>query len=153
MVKEEVISAEQERFRQRLLRAVGWTCLGARRSPGTMEIWLYLGPTDELPTFLYDALLMVLRVQCPWRIEDAERILVGYGDTRLNRDDGYIYPTERVRAIRVLRDRRLERIECRPPAYELDLRFDQGYRLRVFPAGPFGAQAELTDDDLPWLLI
>lgn len=86
--------------------------------------------------------LLVLAVDCPWRIDGPDLPAVGWEDEE---EDIAHFAT-------VLIGATVEDIEVRRPGFDLILTFSHNHRLRVFPDCRAYYSDELSGGALPWQL-
>lgn len=93
-------------------------------------------PDGELSGSLY------LVLECPWRIDSAETVLVGWE----NEEDEIIHFASLLIGVEVAS------VEVRKPGFDLILRFRGGHTLRIFPDCRAYYHDDLSGNALPWQL-
>ena len=84
--------------------------------------------------------VVVLLIECPWRIDSKESGLIGWED---DEDDILVAATALIGAL-------VETVEVRRPGFDLILRFSNEHSLRVFPDCRAYFDDDLAGDVVPW---
>ena len=97
------------------------------------------GPLEESPSGDLSG-EFILAIDCPWRVDGTDLPVVGWDDEE----------EEVASQGTVLIGAKVEEVEVRRPGFDLDVRFSNGHRLRVFPDCRAYYSEDMSGGALPW---